>query len=74
MKNLLLMLAHLLATLAKLLGPGGSKAIVADNSRKTFATRLSSRGAAITDVQNLLGVLVQRKFMSANRIVDLRIR
>jgi len=31
MKNLLLMLAHLLATLAKLLGPGGAKAIVADS-------------------------------------------
>jgi len=55
MKNLLLMLAHLLATLAKLLGPGGTKAIVADNLRKTFATRLLSRGTAITDVQPLLG-------------------
>jgi len=55
MKNLLLMLAHLLATLAKLLGPGGAKAIVADNLRKTFATRLLSRGTAITDVQHLLG-------------------
>jgi len=31
MKNLLLMLAHLLATLAKLFGPGGAKAIVADS-------------------------------------------
>jgi shikimate 5-dehydrogenase len=31
MKNLLLMLAHLLATIAKLLGPGGAKAIVADS-------------------------------------------
>jgi hypothetical protein len=31
MKVLLLMLAHLLATLAKLLGPGGAKAIVADS-------------------------------------------
>jgi hypothetical protein len=31
MNNLLLMLAHLLATLAKLLGPGGAKAIVADS-------------------------------------------
>ena len=49
------MLAHLLATLAKLLGPGGSKAIVADNLRKTFATRLLSRGAVITNVQHLLG-------------------
>ena len=31
MKGLLLMLAHLLTTLAKLLGPGGAKAIVADS-------------------------------------------
>ena len=31
MKDLLLMLAHLLATLAKLLGPGGARAIVADS-------------------------------------------
>jgi hypothetical protein len=31
MKDLLLMFAHLLATLAKLLGPGGAKAIVADS-------------------------------------------
>ncbi|MGB5261134.1 MAG: hypothetical protein WBO34_11520 [Gammaproteobacteria bacterium] len=31
MKVLLLMLAHLLTTLAKLLGPGGAGAIVADS-------------------------------------------
>jgi len=31
MKDLLLIVAHLLATLAKLLGPGGAKAIVADS-------------------------------------------
>ena len=31
MKDMLLMLAHLLTTLAKLLGPGGAKAIVADS-------------------------------------------
>ena len=31
MKNLPLILAHLLATLAQLLGPGGAKAIVADS-------------------------------------------
>jgi site-specific recombinase XerD len=55
MKVLPLMIAHLLTTLAQLLGPGGAKAIVADNLRKTFATRLLSRGAAITDVQHLLG-------------------
>jgi hypothetical protein len=31
MKDLLLILAHLFTTLAKLLGPGGAKAIVADS-------------------------------------------
>ena len=31
MKTLLVLLAHLLTTLAKLLGPGGAKAIVADS-------------------------------------------
>jgi hypothetical protein len=31
MKDLLLILAHLLTTLAKLLGHGGAKAIVADS-------------------------------------------
>jgi hypothetical protein len=31
MKDMLLMLAHLLATIAKLLGPGRAKAIVADS-------------------------------------------
>ena len=31
MKDLLLMFAHLLATLAKLLGHGGARAIVADS-------------------------------------------
>jgi putative transposase len=31
MKDLLVLLAHLLTTLAKLLGPGGAKAIVADS-------------------------------------------
>ncbi len=53
MKVLLLMRAHLLTTLAKLLGSGGAKTIVADNLRKTFATRLLSRGSAINDVQHL---------------------
>ena len=31
MKDLLVLLAHLLTTIAKLLGPGGAKAIVADS-------------------------------------------
>ena len=31
MKDLLILLAHLLTTVAKLLGPGGAKAVVADN-------------------------------------------
>ena len=31
MKNLLVQLAHLLTTIAKLLGPGGTSAVVADS-------------------------------------------
>ena len=31
MKDMLLLLAHLLTTIAKLLGPGGAKAVVADS-------------------------------------------
>ena len=31
MKNLLILLAHLLTTVAKLLGPGGARAVVADS-------------------------------------------
>ena len=31
MKDLLVLLAHLLTTIAKILGPGGAKAIVADS-------------------------------------------
>ena len=31
MKDLLILLAHLLTTIAKLLGPGGAKAVVADS-------------------------------------------
>ena len=31
MKELLILLAHLLTTVAKLLGPGGARAIVADS-------------------------------------------
>jgi len=38
MKVLLLMLARLLTTLAKLLGPGGAKAIVADSLLMNTAT------------------------------------
>ena len=55
MTDLLLIVAHLFTTLAERLGPGDAKVIVADNLRKTFATRLLSRGAAIPDVQHLLG-------------------
>ena len=31
MKELLILVGHLLTTIAKLLGPGGAKAVVADN-------------------------------------------
>ena len=73
MKDLLILLAHLLTTIAKFWEPGGAKTIQINrvleaafrraglddvsshNLRKTFATRFLSRGAAITDVQHLLG-------------------
>ena len=37
------------------MGPGETETVVAEKLGKTFATRLLSRGAAITDVQHLLG-------------------
>jgi len=47
MKDLLVLLAHLLTTLAKLLGRDGAKAVVADSlltdGRRTFASWISRR-------------------------------
>ena len=42
MKDLLLIVAHLLATLAKLLRPGGAKAIVADSLEQGETCLLAS--------------------------------
>jgi len=58
MKDLLLMLAHLLATLAKLLGPGGTKAIVADSllmkQQRLIINRSRRRAPNLTVIDRLL--------------------
>ena len=58
MKNLLLMLAHLLATLAKLLGPGGAKAIVTDSllmkQQLLIINRSRRRAPNLTVIDRLL--------------------
>ncbi|MGB5535392.1 MAG: hypothetical protein WBN08_05790 [Thiogranum sp.] len=58
MKNLLLMLAHLLATLAKLPRPGGAKAIVADSllmkQQLLIINRSRRRAPNLTPVDRML--------------------
>jgi len=58
MKDLLLMLAHLLATLAKLLGPGGARAIVADSlllkQQLLIINRSRRRAPNLTVIDRLL--------------------
>ena len=58
MKNLLLILAHLLATIAKLLGPGGGKAIVADSllmkQQLLIINRSRRRAPNLTAIDRLL--------------------
>jgi len=58
MKVLLLMLAHLLTTLAQLLGPGGAKAIVADNllmkQQLLIINRSRRRAPNLTAIDRLL--------------------
>ena len=58
MKVLLLMFAHLLATLAKLLGPGGTKAIVADSllmkQQRLIINRSRRRAPNLTVIDRLL--------------------
>ena len=58
MKVLLLMLAHLLTTLAKLLGPGGAKAIVADSllmkQQLLIINRSRRRAPNLTAIDRLL--------------------
>jgi hypothetical protein len=58
MKDLLLMLAHLLATLARLLGPGGAKAIVADSllmkQQLLIINRSRRRAPNLTSIDRIL--------------------
>jgi hypothetical protein len=58
MKILLLILAHLLTTLAKLLGPGGAKAIVADSllmkQQLLIINRSRRRAPNLTVIDRLL--------------------
>ena len=58
MKVLLLMLAHLLTTLAQLLGPGGAKAIVADSvlmkQQLLIINRSRRRAPNLTVIDRLL--------------------
>jgi putative transposase len=58
MKNLLLMLAHLLSTIAKLLGPGGAKAIVADSllmkQQLLIINRSRQRAPNLTPIDRIL--------------------
>ena len=58
MKVLLLMLAHLLTTLAKLLGPGGARAIVADSllmkQQLLIINRSRRRASNLTPIDRML--------------------
>ncbi|MGB5408747.1 MAG: helix-turn-helix domain-containing protein, partial [Thiogranum sp.] len=58
MKVLLLMLAHLLTTLARLLGPGGAKAIVADSllmkQQLLIINRSRRRAPNLTPIDRML--------------------
>ncbi|NNJ97303.1 MAG: hypothetical protein HKP12_09100 [Gammaproteobacteria bacterium] len=58
MKNLLLLLAHLLTTLAKLLGPGGARAIVADSllmkQQLLIINRSRHRAPNLTPIDRIL--------------------
>jgi hypothetical protein len=62
MKNLLLLLAHLLTTLAKLPGPGGAKAIVADSllmkQQHLIINRSRQRAPNLTPMDRILLLLV----------------
>ena len=58
MKNPLLLLAHLLATLAKLLGPGGARAVVADSllmkQQLLIINRSRQRAPKLTAIDRIL--------------------
>jgi hypothetical protein len=58
MKNMMLMLAHLLEIIAKLLGPGGAKAIVADSllmkQQLLIINRSRQRASNLTPVDRMM--------------------
>ena len=71
MKDLLLILAHLLTTLAKLLGPGGAKAIVADSllmKQQLIVINRSRRRAPNLTVIDRLLLGFWSLFLSSHRI------
>ena len=71
MKDLLLIVAHLLATLARMLGPGGAKAIVADSllmkQRLLIVNRSRQRAPNRTPVDRML-LGFWSLFLSAHRV------
>ena len=71
MKDLLLLLAHLLTTLAKLLGPGGAKSIVADSllmkQQLIVLNRSRRRAPNLTIIDRLL-LGFWSLFLSSHRI------
>ena len=58
MKDLLILLAHLLTTFAKLMDPGGAKAVVADNllmkQQLLVISRTRKRAANLTSLDRVL--------------------
>ena len=71
MKDLLLILAHLLTTLAKLLGPGGAKAIIADSllmKQQLIVINRSRRRAPNLTVIDRLLLGFWSLFLSPHRI------
>jgi hypothetical protein len=58
MKDLLVLLAHLLTTIAKLLGPGGVRAVVADSllmkQQLLVINRSRRRAPNVTELDRLL--------------------
>ena len=71
MKDLLPILAHLLTTLAKLLGPGGAKAIVADSllmKQQLIVINRSRRRAPNLTIIDRLQLGFWSLFLSSHRI------
>jgi hypothetical protein len=71
MKNLLLLLVHLLTTVARLLGPGGARAIVAENlllkQQLLVMTRSRRRAPNLTRLDRIL-LGFWSLFLSARRL------